>query len=91
MEPLTHQYPHLLLSEQPGEQRRNRQTHFRCAIRFGGRGSPNSAGRMSDVFVDEAAGEKRGASGAERSGRFPRAQLLPVPRPGQRGVNDVTV
>ncbi len=25
---LTHQYPHLLLPEEPGEQRRDRQTHF---------------------------------------------------------------
>lgn len=24
---LTHQYPHLLLPEEPGEQRRDRQTH----------------------------------------------------------------
>ncbi len=95
---LTHQYPHLLLPEELGEQRRDRQAHLwdKCPGSAAGRLKP-WRDECQPVSPGEAAAQRRrgGAvqtedrrrrTGEQRSGR----SSTSVPRPGQRGIIDVT-
>ena len=56
---LTHQDPHLLLPEEPGEQRRDRQAHYTKMSRFSGGGGQPLVREQLLVRTEEQTGNWR--------------------------------